>query len=339
MVSFQTFIPLKIKNSTGSSRSFGKFTLLILSIFSLILESEASTPTLTLKKIESDLKDFQTHFPNEFKIEMLGKTKLQNSLLGIVIESSSDKKRSPRYNPQTILLSGGMHGNEYLGFEHLLGELFLKPKSKKEPLTELQRFIQKGGRVLFVPLLNPDGFVEKTRTNSEKKDLNRFFKLSKSPDSKPIEVSLIENWIESKFSHPSHEDFPSKNLLFSIDYHCCKKALLYPNAFINIQQRSIAKESSTLQSKMNQNLQSLSTLFPKIFGMHFRTGFTEKLLGYKANGTIKDYLFEKYQTLSFTFEGEETNSDFKENQKKALIDQEKLISTLLHKQMTPDIAE
>jgi hypothetical protein len=72
-------------------------------------------------------------------------------------------------------------------------------------------------------------------------------------------------------------------LALSFDMHCCGNSLLMPRR-------------DPLSSC------ALSFLSKKFFD--FEIGTTAEKMGYTPSGTLKDYLFEKYKTRSFTFEGQ-----------------------------------
>ncbi len=68
--------------------------------------------------------------------------------------------------PNVTLLIGGIHGDEPLTVQ-LLGRLVEDIK-----VTRMQ---DKNKRIVIVPLLNPDGFSRRTRTNANGTDINRNF--------------------------------------------------------------------------------------------------------------------------------------------------------------------
>jgi hypothetical protein len=267
------------------------------------IKIQAITPPSRSDRYEEILKEIESlpkKFPESCATTEIGKSKNGKKILGVEVFSPSAHS-TPTENAPTILITGGIHGNEYLGFEHRLPEWFL---SEMNSTDELQTFFSSGGRVLFVPLQNPDGFIQSVRTNANGKDLNRNFPRAISRSNKTSsepEVKAVTQWLNQGI------ELPKRNLKIAIDYHCCTGALLYPTSPRGALARSIASAAATKKRSLDPNFSDLGKFFSRTlkatFGNHFRVGRSSDILGYQAVGTAKDYFSEKYRALSLTFEG------------------------------------
>jgi hypothetical protein len=96
-----------------------------------------------------------------------------------------------------------------------------------------------------------------------------------------------------------------QKLLITMDYHCCIGAALYPWSF---------RPAPKLPAEHLALLQNYGKIIKGVFGADFKVGTTPDVLGYSAIGTSKDYYYENYGAMSFTYEGEETVEKNKLNQ-------------------------
>ena len=103
-------------------------------------------------------------------------------------------------NAKKVLISAGIHGDEYAGIKAI--DAFLEKQIYKEFDAEWEMTI--------LPCLNPSGYEQNKRTNHEGHDLNRLFK-SGSP---PEEVALAQKVLRSRFDMTLdlHEDLDSPGL-------------------------------------------------------------------------------------------------------------------------------
>jgi len=194
------------------------------------------------------------------------------------------KPNMPGPHP-TLIMSGSTHGNEYLHIEDRLPEEILK---KAQDPGVFARFLDEGGAFVFVPILNPDGFVAGTRENSHYEDLNRDWTVRpaeyvgfREPETKQLADALERLKDEASLSYK-----------VSVDYHCCAGALLYPWSF---------KNPPALPAEVLEQFKTLGALAMSHLGVDI--GRTGDLLGYAPTGTTKDYYYDHYGTLSLTYEG------------------------------------
>lgn len=175
---------------------------------------------------------------------------------------------------KAIVLSEGVHGNEYLGLLDGFIEDFKKNKSVS---VQMNNFLNQGGIILFAPQVNPDGVSKKRRLTSFGTDLNRDFDLQ---GIQMQESSLLSKWVEKELSATNAQ------LLLAIDYHCCAGALVHPEG--NDSYSKYYQDALAMLNKPNQK--------------KIKLGLTQDFFDKKNFGTLKDYWFQKYGTISLTFE-------------------------------------
>lgn len=206
--------------------------------------------------------------------------KFEKSEYGLSFESRSLVgyklyKNGPFKNRRAVLLSEGIHGNEYLGLLDRLVSLNSLPE-------KFQKFITNGGVLLVIPQVNPDGVYRKNRYSSFGTDLNRDFRVNRL---QMQETHLLSQWVESEL-----KQFEAQ-LVLAIDYHCCVGALLYPDSQDSRSHELFKRYYSDITSMAQSSISSEIT-----------SGVTKDFFGRKTFGTLKDYWFKKYAAISFTFE-------------------------------------
>jgi len=100
-------------------------------------------------------------------------------------------------NPQRVLISGGIHGDEPAGVEAICA--FLE--------NRLYKNFPKDWEFTLLPCINPTGYEAETRHNQDDIDLNRKFK----EDQVPREVAFVKNILEQPYDLDLelHEDIDS----------------------------------------------------------------------------------------------------------------------------------
>jgi murein peptide amidase A len=133
-------------------------------------------------------------------------SRLEKIPLEVLGEISADGETLPilklELNPhseaqKSVLISGGIHGDEPAGVETICE--FLTNKLYTPFLKDWQ--------ITILPCLNPSGYQRDTRNNYDDKDLNRLFKLSTSS----TEVEIAQKVLTSPFdlTLELHEDCDS----------------------------------------------------------------------------------------------------------------------------------
>lgn len=227
--------------------------------------------------------DFQQELIFEDQQLALLKTTYGHTLEGRPLNAYRFYKKSSLTKRKALLLTEGMHGNEYLG---MLDELVTQRQGQDLLRENFELFVNQGGVVVIVPQVNPDGIARSSRLNSQGRDLNREF-IKGALDSN--ESLYLTQWIDREL-----KDLDAK-LEFAADYHCCGSFLLYPE--------------TTLLSPL-QDFKKVLLPFQEHFSKDFQVGLTKDLFGYKTFGTLKDYLNRTYGTLSFTVEATSMEKGF-----------------------------
>lgn len=183
------------------------------------------------------------------------------------------------------IITGAIHGNEYLNIVDRLPKALLNSKKKS-----FENYLEKGGAVLFVPIVNPDGYEKRRRGNNKWADLNRDWpnpannhRDFKQPESKNLAV-----WID---------DYINNNKLkvdIAVDYHCCVDGtLLLPWGFKK------GEHMGTMDAGRSKKIENMfRSSFNEVGGI----GTPPDIL-YSAVGTTLDYWYDKYNAISFTYEG------------------------------------
>jgi len=231
-------------------------------------------------EILTDLERLEAENPKFAEIYDYG-TSVSGRTLRMLIVA---KKDAPRSSRNTVQITGSIHGNEYLSIADRLPEAFLsRAKAERGPIYE---FLNDGGVVLFVPIVNPDGYEKRRRTNTNGKDLNRDWDVDisgKKGFTQPETTTLAQALIDQK-------ERLNLDLKVTVDYHCCAGSLLYPWAYTR---KSINSGDLSVHLKYAEYSKGLSITYGTVWD----------ILGYLANGTTMDYYYESHGALAYTFEG------------------------------------
>jgi len=191
------------------------------------------------------------------------------------------RRPGPFTRRPALLLTGNMHGGEYLNLEDRLPLEFLRRAQSPGPI---RTFLERGGAIVSVPVVNPDGYEQRSRENANGKDLNRDWPHSAHTNPfQESETHSLSRALEALSGSPHNLEFK-----VTVDYHCCLGAVLYP----------VAKNFQP-----NDFTQTFAELARKALGIAI--GTTGDLLGYRPIGTAKDYFSERFNAVALTYEGRE----------------------------------
>ena len=226
-----------------------------------------------------EMQQWQARFPNMATVIDYGKSVKGRPLRLVLVMKKGTFSERP-----TLIMSGSTHGDEYLHIEDRLPERLLT--QGKTP-GDVREFLDNGGAIVFIPILNPDGFDARSRLNANGVDLNRDWDLKPAgfkgftqPETRNLQAMLET----LRFTH--HLKYA-----ISVDYHCCAGALLYPWAY----------SSTHLPPKDLARHEKVAGIASRILGIE--TGVTADVLGYNPVGTTKDYYYSHFNALSYTYEG------------------------------------
>lgn len=230
------------------------------------------------------------------------------------------KKDVKKANAPAVFISGATHGYEYLGVEDKLPRWFLQNTETRE----VKNFLEAGGAVYLVPILNPDGYEgilnpghenpfegfddmpssttpeqkqkKRNRWNGNKVDLNRDYDLLPKNEKKLTqpETQAIARYLEKDLAENDLK------LRFALNYHCCGRwdtkdqaQLGYPWAYTldPIPEKDLA-EHKLVAAEIEKRFLNTDIV----------SGSWSEML-YEAQGTAEDYFYAKYGAVTFVFEG------------------------------------
>ncbi|MEZ4749724.1 MAG: M14 family metallopeptidase [Bdellovibrionota bacterium] len=234
-------------------------------------------PYETILRFQEDL---QAAYPNLVSLQIYG-TSYEGRRLQMMVAMKENQAALPR---TAVVMSGSTHGNEYLHIEDRLPAELLRLSKEG---SSVSRFLDAGGVLVFIPIVNPDGYEKRSRFNARGVDLNRDwdvppagFKGFKERES----IALSEALEQLRLQH-------SLRYAVTIDYHCCAGALLTPWSYTQ----------DDLPEPQLSHHRAIGNMARKDLGV--TVGATGQVLGYTPTGTSKDYYFASYGALAFTYEG------------------------------------
>jgi hypothetical protein len=240
----------------------------------------------SFSEIKKQLAQLHTEYPNLTEIIPISESLGGRKNIGILFFN----KEEGTANRLTVI-TGATHGNEYLNIADRLPRAMLEARS-----PGFLTYIANGGAILYVPIINPDGYERRNRRNNNRVDLNRDFPNSliglkglTQPETSQY-VAWVDNWIKTV---PMQLDIV-------VDYHCCHGSLLYPFGYTSER----IKRADLLRHV------HVAELMQKYFPDYIH-GITGEVLGYFPRGTTKDFWYLEYGAMGFTFEGKYRQEDKK----------------------------
>lgn len=233
-----------------------------------------------------NLLNTQAEFPEFSKVYDIGETVKGRIIRLIEISLPQNDSFSPNNRP-SVFISGTTHGNEYLNIADRLPRWFLE---NRESATGVKSFLNAGGKIFILPILNPDGYEADRRRNNNNIDLNRDFTLVPRNDTRftQPETKALADFLEGAISRENLD------LKVTVDYHCCQGSLLFPWSYDKYRDLSAADLPlfTAVGEKMREHINT-----------RYKYGTSGDVIGYEASGTSKDYYYAKYGAIAFTFEG------------------------------------
>lgn len=253
----------------------------------LKIDSDSGIKGPPYQKIVDELKDLELTFPETIKVIEYGKSVGGRPLTIVKIQKKGTEKKLP-----AIYIGGSIHGDEYLNIEDRLPKWFAEQSELK---SSVANFLENGGVIYVAPILNPDGYEKRSRTNDLGIDLNRDFTVIEAQVQglKQPETSALASFLENDLKQEN------RTLELTMDYHCCIGGLLYPWSF----------KGPTLPPEQEIKHLNIVEIMRSTIGGEIKYGTTPNILGYSAKGTSKDFYYEHFGATSFTFEGRRNRED------------------------------
>jgi carboxypeptidase A4 len=255
------------------------------------VESDSGIRGPAYRDLVQYFSGLQTRYPQFVQVNTFGQS-IQGRPLVVIRISYQPAYWSalrPRHQSNAaVLVTGTTHGDEYLNIEDRLPEWFAK---EGVHAPEMIPFFKNGGMIYFVPIVNPDGYESRRRSNANGKDLNRDFtlKIKNHIGFKETETKALRDLMLTQLQ------VSQQRLVLTLDYHCCIGAALYPWSF---------EPAPVVPDVDLRRMLTAADVIKRSFGSSFPVGRTPDVLGYNAIGTSKDYYYESLGAVSFTFEGE-----------------------------------
>ena len=178
----------------------------------------------SFEAIISDFRALSTRFTGQTEIIEYGQSTSGRPLTMMKIMNRTISATSTGQQRPAVLISEGIHGNEYLNITDRLPEQFL---AGQQANSGFQRFVAAGGVVFVVPILNPDGYEARQRENAQGQDLNRDWSIKAAGNNgfTQPETRLLAERIR--------QEAQAGNLAVkaTMEYHCCIGGLIYPWAY------------------------------------------------------------------------------------------------------------
>jgi hypothetical protein len=244
------------------------------------IESDSGIFGQPYKEILNETQKWVDQNPGLVHLIDYGKSVEGRPLRMILVMKELNLPKRPAF-----LMSGSTHGNEFLAIETTLPVKLLEKQNSE---GNVKNFLESGGVLVFVPILNPDGYDHRKRDNAHGVDLNRDWSIPEAdfegfsqPETKALAIQL------EKLTQPPY----NLNFQVTVDYHCCIGALLYPWAYTS---------QKLPEPDLSHHIQ-LAKEAKKLLSIDY--GTTGDILGYYPMGTTKDYYYSKYHSLTYTYEG------------------------------------
>lgn len=250
--------------------------------------TDSGIPGPPYAAIRAEMGRLAQQHPELATVITYGKTPAGLPLTMVKIEDKAVIARggnTARKRP-VVLITGVTHGNEYLHIEDRLPRFFVEERTRS---PGVRRFLDQGGTILIVPIVNPDGYEAHSRDNAHGADLNRDFALlpTREANFREPETRALATRLDQEIGTGK------ERLALTVDYHCCAGSLLYPWAY----------SEEELPKAAHEEFMAIAKLMLADIDPHYTTGQTGKILGYMPRGTSKDYYYAKFGALAFTYEG------------------------------------
>ncbi|MBL0195251.1 MAG: hypothetical protein IPQ09_13650 [Myxococcales bacterium] len=227
-----------------------------------------------------------------------------------------------------IVLTQVVHGDEYIGVvDRLPAELLRAPRE----YPNIASLIDRGGLLLLLPVVNPDGYEAVRRENAAGADLNRDFDVRRYADRLAAAERGVVSYsgeqrsvLAAYVAAPKATQPESRALVeglsrairaanvrvkIFIDYHCCQEDTR--GALLHSWGDTVTLRDGTLAPAHVERYSRASTKFARAFpeGL-FGSGV--ETIGYMTFGTLDEWAYESFSqdgALAFTYEGQGRRED------------------------------
>jgi hypothetical protein len=224
-------------------------------------------------QVYSYLQGIAERYPQIATLQTYGKSSKGNPLYVLKLTNKNSRFSSK----PALLIDAATHGDEIITTEVLLRLLEQLVQGYGND-AEITRFIDRT-TLLFVPVVNADGFVSRNRYESGYTDPNRSYPYPGEPSRKPATC------IAALISLANQE-----RIAGALDIHAYGELIMYPWAYttVPIDEAATQKDFDSLTTAMSAN-------------NGYKHGQISKLI-YVAKGSSADYYYWKMGTLAIALE-------------------------------------
>jgi len=231
--------------------------------------STASYPYLSYTEINDYLDTVHAAYPSITTIETLGTSVDGKAIKALIIsDNPADLEMEPR-----VRLTGCIHGNEKITTEVLVRFLEYILEEYSSGNTEISGLVE-SRYITIIPVLNPDGYENWTRYNSNGIDLNRNFSRAWS-DASPV-------YGDAPFSEPESTAMSQ----YSILKHFTTGITLHSGAVIVNMPFDYGRESLGVYPAENLLVKYMGLVYSGAGTTPFYTNPDILVSSYVYNGTI-----------------------------------------------------
>lgn len=226
----------------------------------------------------AEITSVAAEFPEWITLEKIGQTATGQDLFAVRIQ----KPQLVCGKRPAVIITGGMHGDEIMGWEWKLPRFFVE---SRETLIGVKRWLRNLGVIYIVPILNPDGLAATKRANSRDVDLASNFDLL--PEN---EAHMTEAETKAVVAYLSGDiaKLTLKPQLY-VDLHCCSDSLTYPWGYT----------LTSLPADRIDRHKMFADAFQKGLGRTLKAGTTSDVHGYNVRGSAGDFFFSRYGAMAF----------------------------------------
>lgn len=259
------------------------------------LHSDSGHRGLPYTKLVERIDQLQKNAQDQVQVVRYGKSVENRDL--ILIRLANDQAALRAKSGETrpaVLITQAIHGDEYQELADRLAATYAESPQSHE---KYQKFIDNGGILYIVPVVNPDGYDRRQRGNRQGIDLNRdwhsdYEKVEgfRSPETKALSQYLQQELAVS-----------GATLKMSLDYHCCSLGksgglLIHPwGTSQDLGDGSIPEADVKRFEYLGSYFQNY---FPKA-----SYGTPAQTVNYTAKGSLMDYMYEQDHALALSYEG------------------------------------
>ena len=278
-------------------------------------DSYVKQPTLDNQRKHADL--LATNYPNFVRVEIIGKpqpsaTNFEMFLLrfGVSVPRKEDPLSSSRALRPVLYISDATHGDEYTGVVDRLAGYFAS--QTEDAQSVVSKYLNAGGLIYLVPVVNPSGYEETKRETATEADLNRNF--TKEKVNAFPELAMIFAKLRSLLEADGAE------IRVTTDYHCCARiantpVFLRPTNFSDPDRPDKPLQNANAQRYVDEFAEMVKASFAKGAEVGPSAVLLKKdgsdELEKASPGTSKDFFYSEFLekladekfVLAATFEG------------------------------------